>query len=176
MTKKRVFKVFTIIEYEKEQEYLRSMHKSGWRLVKVSGLCIYDFEECAPEDVIYQLDYNQEGLAHKEEYIQMFRDCGWEYIQDYFGYSYFRKPAAEGEEAEEIFGDEGSKQQMLERVFKGRLVPLFAVFSCILVPQFASSIARGRVWVAGSLGAVILLYVAIFFGFTVKYMQHKSRN
>jgi len=44
--------------------------------------------------VVYQLDYNQEGRSHKEEYIQMFTDCGWEYLQDFVGYSYFRKPKA----------------------------------------------------------------------------------
>lgn len=48
--------------------------------------------KCTPEDVVYQLDYNEEGLTHKDEYVQMFRDCGWEYIQDFGGYSYFRKP------------------------------------------------------------------------------------
>lgn len=24
----------------------------------------------------------------------MFTDCGWEYLQDFVGYSYFRKPKA----------------------------------------------------------------------------------
>ena len=32
------------------------------------------------EDVIYQLDYNADGLLHKEEYMQLFADCGWEYL------------------------------------------------------------------------------------------------
>lgn len=48
--------------------------------MNVSGLT-YTFESCPPEDVIYQLDYNKEGLDHKDEYIQMFQDCGWEYVQ-----------------------------------------------------------------------------------------------
>ena len=53
----------------------------------------YHFVRCQPEDVVYQLDYNPEGLANKEEYVQLFADCGWEYLQDYAGYSYFRKAA-----------------------------------------------------------------------------------
>ena len=52
---------------------------------------MYYFEKCVPQDVVYQLDYNKEGLEHKDEYLKMFDDCGWEYLQDYAGYSYFRK-------------------------------------------------------------------------------------
>ena len=33
--------------------------------------------------MIYQIDYNQDGIAHKDEYVKMFGDCGWEYLQDY---------------------------------------------------------------------------------------------
>ena len=101
MEKKTVFKYFTIVNHEKEEAYLRSMHKDGWKLVKVSGFCMYHFEKCEPEDVIYRLDYNREGILHKSEYTKMFEDCGWEYLQDYVGYSYFRKPAAEAEGADE---------------------------------------------------------------------------
>lgn len=45
--------------------------------------------------MVYQLDYNKEGLEHKDEYLKMFDDCGWEYLQEYAGYSYFRKAVAE---------------------------------------------------------------------------------
>ena len=75
MKTKKQFRYFTIFEYEKEQGYLRYMHQNGWKFVKVNGLGIYHFEKCAPEDVTYQLDYNQEGLAHKDEYIQMFAEA-----------------------------------------------------------------------------------------------------
>ena len=40
---KKTFKFFSILEYEKEQEYLREMHKSGWKFVQVSGFCVYYF-------------------------------------------------------------------------------------------------------------------------------------
>ena len=83
MQTKKALKFFSIFEYEKEQDYLRNMHKSGWKFVCISGFCVYHFEKCEPEDVIYQLDYNQEGIAHKDQYIKMFEDCGWEYLQDY---------------------------------------------------------------------------------------------
>ena len=43
------FKYFTIFEYEKEEKYLREMHKSGWRFIKVTGFGKYHFEKCTPE-------------------------------------------------------------------------------------------------------------------------------
>ena len=69
--------------------------------------------------MVYQLDFNPEGISHREEYLQMFRDCGWEYLQEYMGYSYFRKPVSrmEGRD-EEIFCDDASRLDMMKRVFK----------------------------------------------------------
>ena len=100
------FAFFTIPEYEKEEIWLRKQHNSGWEFVKIIFPCTYIFEKCEPQDVKYQLDYNQDGQKNKVAYIKMFKDCGWEYIADFLGYSYFRKPVADmkvGEE--EIFSD-----------------------------------------------------------------------
>ena len=77
MNIKRTVRFFTICDYEEEQAYLREMHSSGWKFLRLSELCVYHFEACAPEDVVYQLDFNQDGLAHRDEYLTMFRDCGW---------------------------------------------------------------------------------------------------
>ena len=108
METKKAVKFFSVVDWEKEQNYLRKMHQQGWKFVRLTALCVYHFEKCEPEDVIYQLDYNADGLAHKEEYMQLFADCGWEYLQDYLGYSYFRKSASQTDGAEEIFCDDAS--------------------------------------------------------------------
>lgn len=172
-TKKQI-RWFTIFEYDKEQDYLRAMHKSGWKLIKVNGLTVYHFEKCTPEDVVYQLDYNQEGIAHKEEYLQMFRDCGWEYLQDYAGYSYFRKPVSEAG-AEEIFCDDESRLQMMERVIKGRMLPLLILFFCVLLPQFINNLLNlHNYFLAAFIGSVLLLYIVLFTMSFVKYYQFKS--
>lgn len=177
MDTKKQFKFFTIFEYEKEQDYLREMHKKGWKFVKVKGLGMYHFEKCAPQDVVYQLDYNKDGLAHKDEYLKMFDDCGWEYIQDYAGYSYFRKPVLEDGVAEEIFCDEESKFQMMERVIKCRMLPLLIIFLAILLPQFISSLFSPHNYLITSLiGGVLGLYLLIFGICFVKYMQYKKRR
>lgn len=94
--------------------------------------------------MVYQLDYNPEGRAHRAEYLQMFRDCGWEYLQDYLGYAYFRKPAAamRGEE-EEIFSDDASRLQMLRHVFRWRVIPLGLLLLLALVPLYVGALCDG---------------------------------
>lgn len=37
METKKTYRYFSIFEYEKEQDYLREMHRSGWKFLKVSG-------------------------------------------------------------------------------------------------------------------------------------------
>ena len=46
---RKEFKWFSIFEYEKEEVYLREMHKKGWRFVRVKGFGTYVFEKCTPE-------------------------------------------------------------------------------------------------------------------------------
>ena len=180
MEVRKEHKYFTIVEHEKEQEYLREKQKAGWKFVKVTGLGTYHFEKCEPEDVIYQLDYNQEGLAHKEEYVQMFRDCGWEYLQDFFGYSYFRKPQAEmnGNE-EEIFCDDNSRLEMIGRVFKGRMVPLLIIFAAIICPQLIANSMHSSGFGRGLFIAyccLFFLYVLIFIQWGVMYWKLKNKK
>lgn len=181
---KAVFKYFTIMDDEKEGEYLREMHKQGWRLEKVTFPGIYRFSACEPEDVCYQLDYNQDGVAHKTDYVQMFADCGWEYLFDFVGYSYFRKPADQMEGEESIFCDDESRLEMIKRVYKGRVVPLiFIFFGCILPQLFMNSMGYGEdhtlhVFQNGlSVTFLILacLYLIIFASFGWKVYQYEKK-
>lgn len=177
MQVKKQFKWFTIFEYEKEQDYLREMHKSGWKFIKVIGLGMYHFEKCIPQDVVYQLDYNKDGLAHKDEYLKMFDDCGWEYIQDFLGYSYFRKVVSEDGVAEEIFCDEESRFQMMQRVLKGRMLPLLVIFLAVLLPQFILNLfSYHNYFVATFIGVILVMYISIFTMYFTKYNQYKDHR
>lgn len=175
METKKQFKWYTIFEYEKEQDYLRNMHRSGWKLVKVKGLGVYSFEKCVPQDVVYQLDYNKEGLSHKDEYLKMFDDCGWEYIQNYGGYSYFRKAVATDGAAEEIFCDEESRLEMMRRVLKGRMLPLLLIFFAALVPMFIINLSNHDYLNVVCIGSVLVLYTVVFVMCFVKFRRYKTR-
>lgn len=162
METKKQWKYFSIFAYENEQAYLDQMHRSGWEFVKVTGLGRYHFVKCQPQNVAYRLDYNKEGLKNKEEYVKLYSDCGWEYIQDFAGYSYFRKAVSENEETEEIFCDQDSKMEMMERVLKGRMTPLLVIFSATLLPQFVMNLMDKNYSLAALFGGFMAVYVAIF--------------
>lgn len=132
---KTVYKFFTIPQYQQEEDYLSAMNEKGWKFTHVTFPGFYHFEKSEPKKVTYRLDYNQEGIRNKDEYVQMFSDCGWEYICDFVGYSYFRKEGDTGEEREEIFCDDASRLDMMKRVFRGRIIPLIIIFALAIIPQ-----------------------------------------
>lgn len=169
---------FTIPEYEKEQVWLAKQHKKGWKLVNTTVPGFYKFEACDSEEVVYQLDYNPDGMDHKAEYVQMFQDCGWEYITDMAGYSYFRKPVAQMHGNEEIFCDDASRMDMIERVFKGRMVPLFIIFFGVIIPQFFIHIrtdSLANTFISSMCGALFFLYLFVFVQFARQYLKLKRR-
>lgn len=173
---KTEIRLFSIVEYEKEQKYLEKRHEEGWKFTGVNFPGFYHFERCEPEAMIYQLDYNQEGLAQKEEYVQMFRDCGWEYLMDFVGYSYFRKPAAELKEDEGIFCDDSSRLEMMNRVFRGRMLPLLGVFLCIIIPQLFIQMSWNALKnpLFYTFAVLLVFYLVLFFRFGIQYLRFKK--
>lgn len=183
MNTKTTVKFFTIPEYEEEQKYLSMEHKHGWKLTHITFPCFYHFEECEPEEVVYQLDYNPDRHRNFKEYIRMFDDCGWEYIYDFVGYSYFYKPVKEMDADEEIFNDDSSKKDMLDRVFKGRMIPLFIIFGLTICPNIflyiyksfldGNSIYYGFAfcWIC-----MFIIYIILFTKWFLKYRALKRKQ
>lgn len=171
---------FDVMDYEKEASYLSDMHSKGWKFTHVTFPGIYHFTKCEPARVRYQLDYNKDGIQHKEEYTQMFADCGWEYLLDFVGYSYFRKPEEDDTVDEEIFCDDDSRYDMVMRVFKGKIIPLIVIFLACLCPAFVAtihSIAAGKTDFYSTLIVLVLfciLYLSIFVRFVIKFSAFKK--
>ena len=112
-----------------------------------------------------------------EEYLRMFEDCGWEYLQNYAGYSYFRKAVGEDGTEEMIFCDDDSKLQMMNRVLKGRMLPLLVIFFACLLPQFfINLLSLHNYFVAVMLGSILVLYISVFATCFAKYQQHRNRH
>ena len=180
-SEKVVFKYFTLSQYQQEEEYLSFMHERGWKLTKITFPGFYHFEKCEPGKVTYRLDYNQEGVKNKTEYVQMFSDCGWDYLFDFVGYSYFCKEGDTSHEREEIFCDDASRLDMIKRVFKGRLNPLIIVFLCIILPQFFLNTMRyGGGGIIQDillicLLVLMILYLLIFGTAAYQFYQYEKR-
>ncbi len=163
--KKKMLKFFSITQYEEEAEFLSQQHKNGWKLEKILFPGIYYFEKCQPEDVVYQLDYQPERIKNEKEYIGMFEDCGWEYLFDFVGYSYFRKPAEKMTGREEIFCDDESRLNMMRSVLRNKMLPLMIIFMCIIVPTLFHYVPR-----QGFISFIPITYTILFAIYVIAFI------
>ena len=147
MEKKIVYRLVTIADYEREAVFLGEMHSKGWKLRKVSYSILlatvkYIFEKCQPEQVSYQLDFYPMEKSERTSYLQLFKDCGWEHITDFNGFSYFSKPYSEIESDTEfeIYNDAAGKLAMVKRILTMRMLPILLLFSALL-PIFSKLVS-----------------------------------
>ena len=172
MEKKVVYRIATIADYDREALYLRKMHAEGWKLKRVSysNLVVavkYTFEKCQPEQVSYQLDFYPMKKSERASYLQLFKDCGWEHITNFNGFSYFRKAHSEIEsDAEfEIYNDATGKLDMVNRILRLRLLPVL-FFLSMLIPLFLKllnerDVFSGLVFLLAIIDCVLLLALVV---------------
>ncbi|MCY7069652.1 DUF2812 domain-containing protein [Streptococcus oralis] len=149
MEKKIVYRLVTIADYEREAVFLGEMHSKGWKLRKVSYSILlatvkYIFEKCQPEQVSYQLDFYPMKKSERASYLQLFKDCGWEHITDFNGFSYFSKPYSqiESDTEFEIYNDATGKLAMVKRILIMRMLPILLLFLA-LIPIFSKFLSGG---------------------------------
>ena len=187
MEKKIVYRIFTIADYEREALYFREMHAKGWKLRKVSYSILlfavkYTFEKCQPEQVSYQLDFYPMEKSERVSYLQLFKDCGWEYITDFNSFSYFRKVRSKIESnAEfEIYNDAAGKLAMVNRILRLRLVPVLLLLA-IHIPFLLKLLNRSNtfdLWKFLAVGldiflSLILLLIVSYIGWKLWHEKKK---
>lgn len=79
MINKKQFRIFTIVDLDKEEEYLHEMHLKGWRY-RTNRFGFFYFDQCQPDDVICRIYDSRFLKKHKYE-LQDFRNRGWELIE-----------------------------------------------------------------------------------------------
>ena len=170
MEKKVVYRIATIADYDREALYLREMHAQGWKLKEVSysNLVVavkYTFEKCQPEQMVYQLDFHPMKKSDRASYLQLFKDCGWEHITDFNGFSYFRKAHSEIESDTEfeIYNDATGKLAMIKRILIMRMLPILLLFLALLpvFPKFVSggsSFSWGMFLIASIQCTLLIVY------------------
>lgn len=173
----RKMRIFTIADFKEEEQWLRKMHKSGWKLVNTQAPCFFYFESCEPEDVVYQLDFRNRRDGDGVEYRQIFQDCGWEYVYSCMSFHYFRKPVSRMEEEEEIFSDNISRIDLLGRIWKWRMMPIFVMFFGCVLPQIHQTVTGGTYadvffWLYFVL---LFLYIWLILHVGVKFFRMKRR-
>ena len=129
----RKFKFFWAWQDREEEAWLRQMAQQGYHLSRLVFSTVYEFTLGEPGDVMYRMDYSDIKKTDFDQYVQLFQDSGWEYIDGGFGWNYFRKPSDPGH-ATDIYTDKESKIQKYERMLSYFMVfPI--VFGFVTLPQ-----------------------------------------
>jgi len=150
-----------------EEEWLREQSKKGLKLKKVNPPAGFTFEETEPQDVVYRLDYK--NVKASKEMKQMYQDYGWEFCGECFGWNYYRKPADQinSENEGELFSDNESKLEMVQHIYKTRMLPLVVLFLCCILPNCMKLISYNHLdtvdFILGIIfGFLFVLYSYIF--------------
>ena len=179
---KTLFRFFTLFEYEEEEAFLETQHKNGWKVTGYKLPGFYKFEKCDKEEVTYRIDFTNENGAHNSDYRQMFADNGWEFLWSVNGFSIFRKEGSSANENNnEIFTDNESKLQMLQKIHQRKLLPLIIIFLCAVLPNFVKGIGGefgntiGDSIITVFFGLMFILYFYVFIKSFVKIKKLKEK-
>lgn len=176
--RKTMIRFFTVSDYEEEEIWLRDQHRNGWKLARTVLPCFYIFERCAPEDVVYRLDYKNN--AERGDYFQIFQDYGWEYFNRCMGWLYFRRPVSgtDTEQDTEIFSDDSSRVALVDHIVRTRMLPLAIVFFCCLLPNFFRSMASddpSQTLFLALFSILLLVYLYLFAHCGIKLRKLKKK-
>jgi Protein of unknown function (DUF2812) len=148
------FRWFWAWQDEKEEAWLGKMSKQGYHLSSIGFPGFYTFNKGEPKEYVYRLDYQNFRKKDRQEYLQLFRDAGWEHLGEIAAWQYFRKEARPGE-TNEIFTDKESKIGKYKRV-----IYYSVFFYLIFIALFAGRITGDipyRWW-----DAIQIIYLVIF--------------
>lgn len=76
---------------------------------------------------------------------------------------------------EEIFCDDESRLDMMNRIFRGRVIPLIVIFCCLIVNGYDAMAGHGMSALTSVIGALMILYIVIFLQFTLKYISFRRK-
>ncbi|HEY46444.1 MAG TPA: DUF2812 domain-containing protein [Anaerolineae bacterium] len=152
----RRLKWFFAWQDDQEEEWLRDMARKGWHLSALGLPGFYTFTHGEPQDVVYRLDFTTPKID-MDEYMQLFRDAGWEHLGSLAGWQYFRKPA-DVEGANQIYTDPESKIQRYRRLL-GYLT-LFLPIMIVLFTRIGDPSSVPFFSVMKLFSAVVLIFFA----------------
>ena len=115
MKSKLQFRIFTILDEDKKEEYLHEMHLKGWRY-RTSRFGFFYFDQCQPDDVIYRI-YDSRFLKKYKHELQDFRNRGWELIETGFC-SIFRKTASDILSEDQVYMSKGLRWEVMRYRFR----------------------------------------------------------
>jgi hypothetical protein len=171
--------VFFAWEDEKEEQWLQKMAAEGWRLEYVAPY-VYKFQRSTPEDVVYRLDYKLTLDKDYAEYLNLFRDSGWQLFATFSNWHYFRINP-QNNEIPEIYNSGRAKAEKYRRLLFVLLpICLAGIFPVINIldpidPLFSNGLFSIIMVVCG-LVYLFLFYAVIRVWIKIRRLKSQSRE
>lgn len=173
---KKLWRFYSIADYEKEEAFLNEMARAGWNLTAV-GFCRYIFRRGNEGEYIYKLDMVErtESDEVKESYFNFLTDCGIRIVGDFKDWIYLQKRASDG--PFDMKNDTYAKLRQVNKVYSfslrtvSNLLRIFAGIVLVLIllqvflsdnsslAEFCNGVILGVG--VGSLIALVLIWVPI---------------
>ncbi|MFR6954770.1 DUF2812 domain-containing protein [Streptococcus pneumoniae] len=115
MSSRVEFRIFTVVDLDKEEEYLHEMHSKGWRY-RTSRFGLFYFDQCQPDDVIYCI-YDSRFLKKYKHELQDFRNRDWELIETGFC-SILRKSSSNLLPEDQVYMSKGIRWEVMRYRFR----------------------------------------------------------
>jgi uncharacterized membrane protein (DUF485 family) len=148
-------------EDDKEEAWLREMARQGMHLQRVDYFGQYTFATGEPRDVVYRLDFVQSNRK-TDDYFQLFRDAGWEYVGEMVGWQYWRKEVKAGESLE-IFTDVESKVQKYRRLLGFLAIVFLPVWMGLFnMRNLLGTRLIGAHWIEWVFAGIMVLLLTVF--------------
>lgn len=139
---KKVWRFYTIAEYEQEEQWINEMAKEGWNLTAV-GLCRYIFRRGTPGEYIYKLDMVERTASDevRESYFNFLTECNIRVVGELKDWLFLQKKAAEG--PFDMKDDTYAKLRHINKIYSFSVrtfCRLLTTFACIVVGCFVGQL------------------------------------
>jgi len=156
MTTITKFKWFWAWDDEREETWLGNMAREGWHLRALGLPGNYTFESGKPREDHYRMDFITNRKDY-QNYLQLFKDAGWEHLGELGGWQYFRTEEQDNV-IPEIYTDKDSKVQKYQRLF-AYLIIFFPVLWIFTIRPADSTSNLADIYMIGKLFMVVLLTI-----------------
>jgi hypothetical protein len=169
---KTVFRAYWGWNDDKEERWLSRMARAGWHLTAPRGV-YYRFEKGDPADMIYRLDYQRPGKSGRQEYLNLFKDAGWEHAGEFGNWHYFRTAVGDGP-VPEIHTDLESRIAKYRRLLGFSAIIMVAVWAPLMSsrgnrpsPSAFWDVFRGVQFAC----ALLMLYMIVRLGLKIRQLR-----
>ncbi len=157
-------KVIWAWQDEKEEQWLEQQSLRGWHLVQVVPF-FYRFCKGSPVRVVYRLDYKMTLDKDHGDYLEIFKDSGWELVTTMSNWHYYRTEP-KNDRVPEIYSTNRTRVQKYRRLLMA-LLPSLIILGVVLNPASRLSLKpeSGVLGTIYFIANILMLLIMVFLAY-----------